>query len=105
MQRLSSAIPARASPPMRSTIFSNLSIPKKVMGRSGTGLGLAVVWNTMRDHGGMVTVMSDGTAPPSNSSFLVVDERSRRQQRHGLANFKGNGEQFSSSTTNPGSVR
>jgi CheY-like chemotaxis protein len=32
---------------------------KKVMGRSGTGLGLAVVWNTMRDHGGMVNVISN----------------------------------------------
>ncbi len=31
---------------------------KKVMGRSGTGLGLAVVWNTMRDHGGVVNVIS-----------------------------------------------
>ncbi len=32
---------------------------KKVMGRSGTGLGLAVVWNTMSDHGGTVNVISD----------------------------------------------
>ena len=32
---------------------------KKVMGRSGTGLGLAVVWNTMRDHGGSVNVISN----------------------------------------------
>jgi CheY-like chemotaxis protein len=31
---------------------------KKIMGRSGTGLGLAVVWNTMRDHGGTVNVTS-----------------------------------------------
>ncbi len=29
---------------------------KKVMDRSGTGLGLTVVWNTMRDHDGLVTV-------------------------------------------------
>lgn len=29
---------------------------RKVMGRSGTGLGLTVVWNTMRDHNGTVTV-------------------------------------------------
>ncbi len=37
---------------------------KKVMGRSGTGLGLAVVWNTMQDHSGYVDVRSDekGTA-------------------------------------------
>jgi CheY-like chemotaxis protein len=32
---------------------------KKTMGRSGTGLGLAVVWNTMKDHDGAVIVSSD----------------------------------------------
>ncbi|MCI5120771.1 MAG: response regulator, partial [Candidatus Electrothrix sp. AUS4] len=31
---------------------------KKIMGRSGTGLGLTVVWNTMRDHKGKVFVES-----------------------------------------------
>ncbi len=31
---------------------------KKEMGRSGTGLGLAVVWNTMEDHAGKVFVKS-----------------------------------------------
>ena len=29
------------------------------MGRSGTGLGLAVVWNTMKDHGAFIHVDSD----------------------------------------------
>lgn len=31
---------------------------KKVMGRSGTGLGLAVVWNTVEDHAGKIIVES-----------------------------------------------
>jgi signal transduction histidine kinase/CheY-like chemotaxis protein len=31
---------------------------KKKMGRSGTGIGLAVVWNSMQDHSGTVTVQS-----------------------------------------------
>lgn len=31
---------------------------KKVMGRNGTGLGLAVVWNTVQDHKGYVNVKS-----------------------------------------------
>ncbi len=31
---------------------------KKVMGVSGTGLGLAVVWNSVVDHGGMIRVES-----------------------------------------------
>jgi two-component system, cell cycle sensor histidine kinase and response regulator CckA len=32
---------------------------KKVMGRSGTGLGLAVVWNVIREHNGYINVKSD----------------------------------------------
>ncbi|THB74951.1 MAG: PAS domain-containing sensor histidine kinase [Desulfobulbaceae bacterium] len=32
---------------------------KKEMGRSGTGLGLTVVWNTVLDHGGSVSVEAD----------------------------------------------
>jgi signal transduction histidine kinase/CheY-like chemotaxis protein len=31
---------------------------RKKMGRSGTGLGMAVVWGTVQDHGGYVTVAS-----------------------------------------------
>ncbi len=31
---------------------------KKKMGRSGTGLGLAVVWNTIQDHNGAIKVTS-----------------------------------------------
>ncbi len=38
---------------------------KKVMGRSGTGLGMAVVWGTVQDHRGQINVESrlgEGTA-------------------------------------------
>ena len=31
---------------------------KKVMGRSGTGLGMAVVWGTVKDHNGAIDVSS-----------------------------------------------
>lgn len=34
---------------------------KKEMGRSGTGLGLTVVWNTVMDHGGTISVESGST--------------------------------------------
>jgi PAS domain S-box-containing protein len=32
---------------------------KKVMGRSGTGLGMAVVWGTVRDHDGFIDLRSE----------------------------------------------
>jgi signal transduction histidine kinase len=31
---------------------------KKVMGRSGTGLGMAVIWGTVQDHSGYINVIS-----------------------------------------------
>ena len=42
---------------------------KKVMGKSGTGLGLAVVWNTVQDHGGKIKVDSNGQGTTFNLYF------------------------------------
>ncbi len=49
---------------------------KKVMGRSGTGLGLAVVWGTVKDHNGHVDVQSeDGTGSTFTLFFPVTREK------------------------------
>ncbi len=48
---------------------------KKVMGRSGTGLGLAVVWNTVRDHGGGVAVNSGPQGTTFDIFLPSVEER------------------------------
>jgi CheY-like chemotaxis protein len=41
---------------------------KKIMGRSGTGLGLAVVWGTVQDHNGYIVVDS---TPGIGTSFSI----------------------------------
>ena len=44
---------------------------KKVMGVSGTGLGLAVVWNSVADHNGAISVQSDPTGTHFSLYFPV----------------------------------
>jgi PAS domain S-box-containing protein len=67
---------------------------KKVIGRSGTGLGLAVVWNTMRDHGGVVSVKTDAHGTTFELFFpSVVDDRiSEEPAVLDWQTLKGNGE-------------
>ncbi len=47
---------------------------KKVMGRSGTGLGLTVAWNTMKDHNGKILVESNDTGTCFQLYFPVRKE-------------------------------
>jgi len=66
---------------------------KKVMGRSGTGLGLAVVWNVVQDHEGYIDVKStkDGTTFelyfPITRQKITLKELSRP-----IEDFKGAGQ-------------
>ena len=57
---------------------------KKEMGRSGTGLGLAVVWNTVQDHEGKITVEScqNGTIfslyfPVTEATYPMTDKKNK----------------------------
>jgi PAS domain S-box-containing protein len=66
---------------------------KKVMGKSGTGLGLAVVWSSMQDHGGNITVESseNGTAfhlffPATYQHIMAKDTQTTIEE------LQGNGE-------------
>lgn len=67
---------------------------KKVMGRSGTGLGMAVVWGTIKDHHGYVDIKSSpGKGTKITLLFPATREsyKSPKKQKD-LVKFMGNGE-------------
>ena len=75
---------------------------KKTLGRSGTGLGLTVVWNTMQDHKGTVRVNSTA----NGTTFLLYFPASNREvipdvPPAGLEGLMGNGEKILIIDDNP----
>jgi PAS domain S-box-containing protein len=67
---------------------------KKVMGRSGTGLGLAVVWGTVKDHHGYIDVRSEeGTGSAFTLYFPVTrEELAKVQDTVSRETYRGHGE-------------
>ncbi len=63
---------------------------KKAMGRSGTGLGLAVVWNTIEDHGGTVYVESSSEGTLFTVYLPVTTEAQQLEQKCETDNLHGN---------------
>ncbi len=67
---------------------------QKEMGRSGTGLGLAVVWNTVQDHQGTVRVRSIGKGTRFELFFPAIREALPLQETNFLAEIKGQGQRI-----------
>jgi PAS domain S-box-containing protein len=69
---------------------------KKVMGRSGTGLGMAVVWGTVKDHNGYINVESGKGKGTCFTLYLPVTDREELCLDPGAAleNLRGNGEKI-----------
>ena len=66
---------------------------KKVMGRSGTGLGLAVVWNTVQDHDGYINVKTGKKGTAFELYFPVTrDEVAIEGDAVPVDDYLGNGE-------------
>ena len=66
----------------------------KVMGRSGTGLGLAVVWGTVKDHDGYIDVRSEEGVGSTFTIYLPVtrEEIARRKKVIDSLAYRGKGE-------------
>ncbi|MBW1768306.1 MAG: response regulator, partial [Deltaproteobacteria bacterium] len=66
---------------------------KKVMGRSGTGLGLSVVWNVVQDHEGYIDVITDEKGTTFELYLPITrDEVADRASVIPINDLKGDGE-------------
>jgi PAS domain S-box-containing protein len=66
---------------------------KKVMGRSGTGLGLAVVWNIVQDHEGYIDISSNEQGTTFEIFFPVNrDDIHVKEIPLSINDCRGNGE-------------
>jgi PAS domain S-box-containing protein len=68
---------------------------KKVMGRSGSGLGMAVVWGTVRDHKGYILIKSSEDRGTTIDLYFPVTRQEMRERLNApLENLMGNGEKI-----------
>jgi len=66
---------------------------KKKMGRSGTGLGMAVVWGTVKDHNGYIHVQStEGSGTTFSLYFPVTRKTLEERSETSLKDYMGKGE-------------
>lgn len=67
---------------------------KKVMGRSGTGLGMAVVWGTVKDHSGYIDVESTEGQGTTFTLYFPITRRQAAGKGHGVSphDYQGKGE-------------
>lgn len=68
---------------------------KKIMGVSGTGLGLAVVWNAVQDHNGGIAVQSSDEGTTFEIFLPITDDSDMEQEQNfQLQDFQSNGEKI-----------
>ena len=69
---------------------------KKKMGRSGTGLGMSVVWGTVKDHEGYIDIQSTASEGTTISLYFPVSSRESEPEKSAApkpdADVKGKGQ-------------
>jgi len=67
---------------------------KKVMGRSGTGLGMAVVWGTVKDHSGYIDIQSEEGHGTAITIYFPVNRQAagKEERKIYIENFLARGE-------------
>ncbi len=67
---------------------------RKVMGRSGTGLGMSVVWGVIKDHDGHIDVKSIERKGTTFTIYFPVtrEKKVRRESPLSLEEYRGRGE-------------
>ena len=81
------------SPADKNKIFEPF-YTKKVMGRSGTGLGMAVVWGTVKDHKGFIDVQSSLGKGTTFTIYFPIsrEEIESPKDKKKIEDYLGNGE-------------
>jgi signal transduction histidine kinase len=68
---------------------------KKILGRSGTGLGLTVVWNIVQDHNGQINVVSDSGGTKFELYFPVTRDKTEEEKvEKSFEEYMGNNEKI-----------
>jgi two-component system, cell cycle sensor histidine kinase and response regulator CckA len=64
------------------------------MGRSGTGLGMAVVWGTVKDHNGYIDVQSTKGKGTTFTLYFPITRKKLPEDEYSLSvgEYSGNGE-------------
>ncbi|MFA5180191.1 MAG: PAS domain S-box protein [Syntrophales bacterium] len=67
---------------------------KKVMGRSGTGLGLAVVWGTVKDHKGYIDMQSEEGKGTTFTLYFPITREELPKEKDAVSSsiYMGRGE-------------
>jgi len=67
---------------------------KKVMGKSGTGLGMAVVWGTVKDHDGYIDVKSTEGKGTAFTLYFPATRKEFEKEKPllSIAGYRGRGE-------------